>query len=169
MMLSFLQSIALTNVVQLFQLVHSNFTLSTWLLLGACLQTVAFLTIKNEYYATLPAAFLLIIRTVNATLIHFGIKPNPFLEEAFLKKRITAAIPNGEGNLIAPGTERVAIILLGAKSNHPFGVLSPEFLKTFKWLAEMNASFDQVDGPGGCKSFFKNSTPEKRVPLEDRR
>ena len=99
----------------------------------------------------LPAAVLLLFRTVDATLIHFGLKPNPFLETSFPRKRITAVVPNEEGELIAPGSEKVAVILLGAKSNHPFGALAPEFLKTFGYLAQMNASFDRADGPGGCK------------------
>ena len=115
----------------------------------------------------LPAAILLVMRIANATLIHFGIKPNPFLEKAFLKKRVTAVIPDGEGNLIAPGSERIAIILLGAKSNHPFGVLSPDFLATFKLLAEMNASFDRADGPNGCKSFFETSI-QRAISLDSR-
>lgn len=117
----------------------------------------------------LPAAVLLLFRVLDATLIHLGLKPNPFLESSFPRKRVTAVVPNQEGELVAPGSEKVAVILLGAKSNHPFGVLSPEFLKTFKFLAEMNASFDRVDGPGGCKSWpfssslflIQSHTPER--------
>lgn len=112
----------------------------------------------------LPAAVLLLFRTVDATLINFGLKPNPFLETSFPRKRITAVVPNEAGELIAPGSEKVAVILLGAKSNSPFGALAPEFLKTFKFLAEMNASFDRADGPGGCKFALFSLSPSPAFP-----
>ena len=108
--------------------------------------------VGDRLYAILPAACLLLIRVLDATLIHLKLKPNPFLERSILKKRMTAVVQDGNGNLVAPGSERIAIILLGAKSNHHFGFLSPKFMKTFNWLAQMNASFDQVAGPRGCES-----------------
>lgn len=102
----------------------------------------------------LLAITLLTVRIIDALMVHFNVKGNPYLEKSILKKRTTAVIPNGNGDLVAPGSQKIAIILLGAKSNHPFGFLAPEFMKTFKWLAEMNASFDKPDGPNGCKSLL---------------
>ena len=112
----------------------------------------------------LPAAVLLLFRIVDATLVHVGLKPNPFLESSFPRKRITAVVANEEGELVAPGSEKVAVILLGAKSNHPFGALAPEFLKTFGYLAQMNASFDRADGPGGCKFPLFPLSPSSSLP-----
>ena len=116
----------------------------------------------------LPAAVLLLFRIVDATLVHFGLKPNPFLESSFPRKRIAAVVANEEGELVAPGSERVAVILLGAKSNHPFGALAPEFLKTFGYLAKMNASFDRADGPGGCKFPLTSLSPFPALPTISR-
>lgn len=119
--------------------------------MGACLQVLISVAFKNSNYALLPAATILSLRVVDALMIHFDLKRNPYLVGSIIKKRTTAVVPDMDGNLVAPGSQKVAIILLGAKSNHPFGVLAPEFLKTFKWLAEMNASFDGAR-PHGCKT-----------------
>lgn len=140
-----------SNLLNLAELIHTNFSLTTWLLFGACLQSTLALVVANKYYAFLPAILILTTRIINAFLIHYNIKPNPYLE-AVLPGKSTAIIPNAEGNLkpMGDGQEKVAVCLLGAKCNHPFGFFAPEFMKTFKWLAEMNASFDSPDGaPGG--------------------
>ncbi len=134
----------------LLELIHTNFSLTTSLLAGASLQSLLALLVKNKYYAFLPAILLLTARSLNAILIHFNIKPNPYLEEVLLGKS-TAVIPDTKGKLrtLAEGQEKVTVCLLGAKCNHPFGFFAPEFMKTFKWLAEMNASFDTPDAPNG--------------------
>ena len=121
------------------------------MLLGACTQACLALLVRNKYYAFLPAGILLSFRVINALLIHFNLKKNPFLEKAILKKRFSAVVPDTDGRIRGAGQEKVVILLLGAKSNHPFGFFAPEFLKTFKWMAEMNAEFDKQDGPNGCK------------------
>lgn len=126
------------------------------MLLGACTQACLALLVRNQYYAFLPAAILLSFRSIDALLIHFRVKKNPFLENAILKKRFSAVVPDENGKFRGAGQEKVVILLLGAKSNHPFGFLAPEFLKTFKWMAEMNAEFDKQDGPNGCKSFLQS-------------
>lgn len=136
------------------QLIHSNFSLGTWMLLGACTQACLALLVRNRYYAFLPPGILLSFRIIDALLIHFQLKKNPFLQNAILKKRFSAMVPDQDGVFRGPGQEKVVILLLGAKSNHPFGFLAPEFLKTFKWVAEMNAEFDKQDGPNGCKHRY---------------
>ena len=136
------------------QLIHSNFSLGTWMLLGACTQACLALLVRNKYYAFLPAGILLSFRIIDAVLIHFQFKKNPFLENAILKKRFSAIVPDQDGVFRGPGQEKVVILLLGAKSNHPFGALAPEFLKTFKWVTEMTAEFDKQDGPNGCKHSY---------------
>ena len=124
------------------------------MLLGACTQASLALLVRNKYYAFLPAAILLSFRIVDALLIHFRLKKNPFLQNAILKKRFSAVVPDKDGKFRGAGQEKVVILLLGAKSNHPFGFFAPEFLKTFRWLAEMNSEFDTQDGPDGCKFFL---------------
>ena len=105
----------------------------------------------NSFYAMLPATTLLTIRILDALMIYFNIRPNPYMEKVFLK-RSTAVVPDAKGELAAPGSERIAVLLLGAKTNHPFGVLDPEFLKFSLWLTKMTEQFDkESERPHGCK------------------
>lgn len=140
------------ELVGLFQLVNDNFSLSTWLLLGACLQASIALVVKNKYYAFLPAVFILSARIIDALLIHFNIKQNPYLQQAIMKKA-AAIVPDSQGNFTGAGQEKVTIMLLGAKTNHPFGALAADFLKMNKYIAGMNAEFEQENGPNGCMCF----------------
>jgi len=155
------QNAQTTPLVGLLQLVNENFSLSTWLLLGACFQASIALIVQNKYYAFLPAVLILSARIINAVMIHFKIKPNPYLEKVVFKKA-AAVVPDGNGNFTGAGQEKIAVLLLGAKSNHPFGAFAPEFLKMFKYLSDMNAEFEKENGPNGCKcplSFMEYILP----------
>lgn len=136
--------------IALAELIHSNFSLTTWLLTGAILQSTLTILLPSNPYALLPALLLLTARILNALLIHCSILPNPYLKDV-LPGKTTALLPSPQGDLslAASRQQKIAVCLLGAKSNHPFGVLAPEFLKTFSWLARMNASFDTPSSPSG--------------------
>jgi heme-degrading monooxygenase HmoA len=59
-------------------------------------------------------------------LITYNIIPNPYLKGRIPKKS-TAQVMDRNGNFAGPGKEKVAILLLGAKSNHPLGIFAPDF------------------------------------------
>ena len=128
------------------QLINTNFSLTTHLLLGASLQSLLCFFIRDSYYVFLLASLILCTRIVNAVLIHYNLKPNPYLEKVLFGKS-TAVVPDQNGHIAAPADhhEKIAVCLLGAKSNHPFGLLAPEFLNMYKWLEEMNDNFDTQD------------------------
>ena len=126
-------------------------------MVGACLQACVSLATGNSYYAILPATTFLSIRILDALMIYLNIRSNPYMEKVFLKKS-TTIIPSAEGQMTAPGSEKVAVLLLGAKSNHPFGILDPEFLTFTGWLGKMNDSFElEKERPRGCKFCFESS------------
>lgn len=131
----------------LFQQLASNFSLSTLLLAGACLQSVLVLTIQNKY-ALLPAFAVLVLRSLDALLITFKLKQNPYLADV-IAGRVTALVPNDQGEIIGPSAEKVAILLLGAKSNHPLGIFAPDFKEMGAWLFRMNDEFNSAHPPEG--------------------
>jgi len=116
--------------------IHGNLSLQTILLIGACLQTFLFLLPIPKLYSVGPAIGLLLFRIIDTVLITYNFIPNPYLKDAILKKS-TAQPHDREGNFTGPGKEKVAIMLLGAKSNHPLGVFEPEFGKVGKFLRKM--------------------------------
>lgn len=132
----------------LLQLLGNNFSLITLLLVGACLQSVLVLTIRDARYALLPAFIFLLARFINSMLIHYKIKPNPYLKDV-IYPRATTVFPNEDGELDVSKKPKVAILLLGAKSNHPFGVFSPRFWEVFKWFQKMDDQFNSAESPSG--------------------
>jgi hypothetical protein len=137
------------------QLVGSNFSLSTWLLVGASLQAFAHasFTLESHRYILALPIFLLLIRAADGILVTLNIKSNKYyMKDVFLGRR-TAMVADPKGVIRGPSAEKIAVFLLGAKSNHPMGFFAPEFLNTFSWLSKINAEFDGMTAPNGCKSI----------------
>ncbi|TAQ85125.1 hypothetical protein B7494_g6542 [Chlorociboria aeruginascens] len=115
--------------------IQANFSLSTILLIGATLQTILILILPARYALT-PAVFLLIARTLDTALITYGFKPNPYLKN-MLPKKTTAQVMSKDGTYAGPGKEKIAVLLLGAKSNHPLGVFAPDYNIVGDYLQKM--------------------------------
>ncbi|PBP26689.1 putative transcriptional regulator [Diplocarpon rosae] len=128
---------------------HQNFSLPTLLLLGASFQCLLFLLPIPAFYTAFPAIFLLLIRTIETLLITYRYIPNPYLKDAIMKKS-TAQPMDSKGNFGGPGKQKIAVMMLGAKSNHPLGVFEPSFGKVGSFLRkmtqELNGGADQENG-----------------------
>ena len=69
-------------------------------------------------------------------------------------------MPDGNGNYGAPGSERIAVLLLGAKSNHPLGVFAPGFGDLGKYMGRMNDELEaDLEQSFGCLSFPRSPLP----------
>jgi len=117
-------------------MLHNNLSIQTILLIGACLQTVLFLLPIPKLYSVGPAIGLLLFRIVDTTLITYNLIPNPYLKDA-IHKKVTAQPHDRDGNFGGPGKEKIAVMLLGAKSNHPLGMFEPRFGEVGKFLRRM--------------------------------
>jgi heme-degrading monooxygenase HmoA len=74
-------------------------------------------------------------------LITYNIIPNPYLKN-MIPKKSTAQVMDRNGNYAGPGKEKIAILLLGAKSNHPLGIFAPDFPHVGKLLERMTAELE---------------------------
>lgn len=147
------------------QVVGANFDLSTLLMVGACLQSILILTFQNKY-ALLPACFVLCLRSIDTFLITFKFKANPYLE-GVVKGRVTAIVPNEDGEITGPGEQRVAVLLLGAKSNHPLGFFAPAFGEVGAWLDRINNAFDSPEmAPSGFLGQTSFTRKDERGAME---
>jgi hypothetical protein len=91
---------------------------------------------------------------VDVILITSGIKPNPYFKNVIFKKS-TPQVLSQDGDYRGPGQEQVAILLLGAKSNHPMGIFSPDYRTVDNFLTDMSAELeDPMSQDAGCKCFF---------------
>ncbi|KAJ5671373.1 hypothetical protein N7507_000500 [Penicillium longicatenatum] len=105
-------------------LLRDQFSITTWLLLGAVAQGLAILALP-AFYAVLPAMIVLSYRVVDTLLMSVGLKKNRFMDNVIMGK-FTGQIPNSEGVYSSkPSDENVVCFQLIARSNHPLGMLAP--------------------------------------------
>lgn len=99
---------------------RDQFSTTTWLLIGASLQTACFALLPFRYAATLPLGGLayLITRTTLQTTQWINHHPSPPL----IKGRYTARPPS---SILATDPQPVVVFILGFQSSHPLGRLGP--------------------------------------------
>lgn len=116
--------------------------------------------ILPRLYALAPAVILLALRVVDTMLITYGYKPNPYLRDV-LPKKSTAQVMGKDGNFSGPGKEKIAILLLGAKSNHPLGIFAPDFNTMGDFNKKMNEHLESADNQDtGCKPPLFHPIPQ---------
>ncbi|KAL4793952.1 hypothetical protein BDV19DRAFT_365658 [Aspergillus venezuelensis] len=107
-------------------LLINNFQPSSWFLLAASLQgllTWLFPTVLTF----LPAIAVLLYRSLNVLLQIYGLKTNPAMQDVIIKK-VSAQLPDETGDFgDRPSSDNIVVVLLGAKSNHPLGILYKAF------------------------------------------
>ena len=75
--------------------------------------------------------------------------------------RNTALVPDMDGQ-INDERNKIVILLLGVKSNHPFGLFAPQFLKIGEWLEKMNVQFNGQNGESRPKGFLGQTGWERK-------
>ena len=94
----------------------ANFSISSWLAVGACAQSILFLTLPRNV-ALLPAMLLLLLRLTKGALITQGYIHNTYADGAFLHKS-TAPIPNDDGSIPAKAADKgLVVFILGMNTN----------------------------------------------------
>lgn len=116
-------------------LIRDNFSLTTWLCLGAAAQGVFFLVVGR--LAVFPFLAVLGYRTLIAYAMSLGWIHNIYMEGVVFRK-MSAQFPDAEGNFSTkPADDQVSVLLIGTRCNHPLGLLAPGF-------AELGGMFSQM-------------------------
>ncbi|KAK5045089.1 hypothetical protein LTR84_010237 [Exophiala bonariae] len=133
---------------------RENFSVSTWLLIGALLQSILVFIIPR-LYAFLPVFLILAARFGDSLAITFGFKRNYYMDDAILH-RVSPQIPDEDGNFHEDSSnEKVVVFMLGAKSNHPLGIFAPNLKETGDFLNNMTKALEQNSVENG---FYGGST-----------
>jgi hypothetical protein len=105
------------NTVADLHALRDNFTISTWLLIGASLQCLLMVLPIRPSYALLPAVVILSCRLAKNLLQCFGIIRHPYAD-GVIPGKVAAKMPESydkEGNQVNDGG--VCVIMLFARSN----------------------------------------------------
>jgi hypothetical protein len=98
-----------------------------------------------------PAVMVLALRLVDTLLITYNLKPNPYLKDV-LPTKSSAQVMDLDGNYPGPGKEKIAILLLGSKCNHPLGIFAPDFSTMGDYLTKMSDELEGAENQdSGCK------------------
>ncbi|KAI9877777.1 MAG: hypothetical protein M1830_000492 [Pleopsidium flavum] len=118
-------------------MIRDNFNTSTWLCLGACLQSILLLSLPSRFYALLPAFAILAFRIGDVLLMTFGLKRNQYMNGVIAGK-FSAQIPDTNGKFSAnPADSQVCVMILGVRSNHPLGMFGPGYKEIADYFKNM--------------------------------
>ncbi|KAH6604517.1 hypothetical protein Trco_006224 [Trichoderma cornu-damae] len=93
--------------------IRDNFTISTWIAIGAILQGLLVVFVRPTV-AIAPAALVLFSRFSRAMLAHFGIIRNTQMDGVLMGK-YTVQMPNEDGSAPSESADKgIAVIMLGA-------------------------------------------------------
>lgn len=127
---------------QFLGLLQINFSLFTWLLVGAIIQG-AILLMHPSVTSLLPAVVLLFIRLIDSCLMAFGLKSNVYMTGDVIRKRVAGVSIDANGQFTEkPATGKIAVVLLGAKTNHPFGFFGPGLSELGEHFGKMAKDLD---------------------------
>ena len=113
-------------------LLRDQFTITTWLLLGAVLQALLVALPVRTLYTVAPAVALLSWQLVDGLMMSFGLKRNIYLDNV-LQTKYAALVPDEQGGFtsasvgkgIESGGKGVCAFILGFRVNHPLGLAAP--------------------------------------------
>lgn len=125
----------------------NNLSLSSWLLIGALLQSII-LSFIPRLYAFIPIFLILGARFGHTLLVTYHVLPNPYLKDAIFSKN-SAQVPDADGNFSDNSASQGVVCLhLGAKFNHPLGVFAPNAKQLGEHLGGMVRVLDSEAGAG---------------------
>lgn len=96
--------------------IRDNFSLTTWLLAGACLQSLLVLLLPTRV-ALLPAVILLTVRFVHGALITRGYIRNPYLDGTFRGRWMVPTPGETESASEETSHKEMVVFIVGASSN----------------------------------------------------
>ncbi|KAH8698394.1 hypothetical protein BGW36DRAFT_375998 [Talaromyces proteolyticus] len=126
----------------IYAIIANNFHGSSWLLAAALLQGILTWTFPTVI-TFLPALVILAYRTLDMLLIMSGVLPNRYMQ-GILPGKTSAQIPDETGRFgETMSSEKVVVIILASRSNHPLGILYPGYQKIVKYFNAMHEDLEK--------------------------
>lgn len=143
------------------QLLRDNFTLSTWLCLGAVGQAV--LVLAAGRVGLIPALAVLLYRCFIAYAMSVGWVHNTYMDGVLMSK-FSAQFPDETGNYGSkPADSGMVVFLIGTRINHPMGLFAPGAKELGDYFQGMTKSLEEHAeqyGFLGMTSWLNSNTRE---------
>lgn len=153
-----------SGVFNLAGILKLNFSIYVWMLVGASIQALAVYLFSSGQYVLLISTLALVAMAVKTFMQTYGILPNPYLQDV-IPGRTTALLPDeNTGEVTEASSRKIAVLHLGAKSNHPLGMFAPQFQKVGEYLTKMNKALDRGEVKGFLGQTTFNRVDERGVP-----
>lgn len=140
------------------QLIRDQFTISTWLCIGALFQSGLFMIIGR--LALLPAVVVLLYRILDTYAMTVGFKEDIYMKD-IIQNKFSAQIPDEVGQYgPKPADKPITVFIIGTRSNHPLGMLAPGFKELGGYFQTMAKDLDnKADDFGflGMTSWLNSS------------
>ncbi|KZT60330.1 hypothetical protein CALCODRAFT_506971 [Calocera cornea HHB12733] len=112
-------------------IIRDQFQATTLMLLGAALLGPLFLLTRSGLIVLFVYAVLL-YKLLNALLMVYGYRKDASMEDV-IPKKFTAQLPPVQGKEDVPASQGIVVFLLGARVNHPLGLLAPGAKELGDW------------------------------------
>ena len=138
---------------------RDQFTIRTWLLLGALLQALLVLLPIRTIHTIVPVIGLLSWQVIDAFMMSFGLRRNVYMDNV-AQAKYTALIPDEEGNFTRAsvgkgfdsGGKGACVFILGFRINHPLGVAAPGAWKIMQYFTAMQDDLETNAAQNGFLS-----------------
>ena len=131
---------------------RDDMRLSTWILWGACIQSLLILFLPR-FLALLPAAAVLITRIITSTLRNEGFLPHSGFDKVALG-RTTAQIPNADGSFSKiAGDKEIVLFIIATRSSHPKGRFAPGINEITNYFRDLWQELGRNREKWGCECF----------------
>lgn len=140
---------------------RDQLTITTWLALGALLQSLAFFLVGR--IALLPAIAYIIYTTANTGATAAGWKHNSMMDGVIMEK-FSTAFPDSRGNYGSkPADTSIAVLLIGFRNNHPLGIFAPGVKQIGDYFAQMVVDLENHEDEFGLLGMtsWTNSAARK--------
>ncbi|EST05121.1 Protein of unknown function DUF4188 [Kalmanozyma brasiliensis GHG001] len=134
---------------------RDQFTLSTWMLMGASIQCLLVSVLGARLWIVALPVLMLGLRCLRTILQARGMLKNPYME-GVIPGKTTCHFPNSDGSYSgATSNKSMAVLLISVKSNHPLGALAPGF----KELGEFfNGCVEWLEEDSHARGFLGMTT-----------
>lgn len=122
---------------------RDQLTISSWLLLGASVQCSLVAIFGARIWIVGLPILVLVLRFVRAVLQVYGVLHNPHMDHV-ISGRTTCHFPSPDGSYSgSPADQSLAVLLITARSNHPFGLFAPGFRQAGEYFGKCVAWLEE--------------------------